>query len=122
MNPVIAAFGEPTPISVERSSAGAYSEETGRWVPGVVTTIEMQAVVIPLKASDFRNLPEGMKERGAIYVYTDDEVKAANEADKIDPDVILWNNRRWQVHSVDYLPHIKELTHYMSVAVKEDRK
>ena len=122
MNPVISAFGEPTPISVERRAAGAYSEETGRWVQGALTTVEMQAAVIPLKASDFRNLPEGMKDRGAIFVYTDDEIKTADEVAQTDPDVILWNNSRWQVHSVDYLPHIKELTHYMTVAVKEDRR
>lgn len=121
MNPVIEAFGATTSITVKRHGAGSYSSETGKWVDGSVTDIEMSGVaVIPAKAYDLRNLPEGMEGRGGIWIFTDAALKSVDQVAKTRPDQIVWDGRTWLVQSVDHMIHIPDLAHYQTLAVEED--
>lgn len=96
-------------ITLKRKAAGTYVN--GRWVPGSVTTSSIRATVEPMKPQELQILPEGLRSRLPIYIYTNEELKTASVADSKEPDILTYNDLDYEVHQVQnwtqMIPHFK---------------
>ncbi len=119
-NAVVAEYGET--ITVARTTPGTISASTGRWVAGTTSTLELVAAVVPLSPVELATFiaDAGQESRDGIVVYSDDELKASDEATKQAPDVITRSGRQYVVRSVSYRGQISDLAHYRTVALLKD--
>ena len=109
-------------ITLTRRPAGSYV--SGTWVPAATTATTIRASVQPAKFSSIMRLPEGLRTRGVVDVFSESELLAANEATGIEGDMVSWQGEQWEVQIVDaWLDghHAPELGHWRAVAVRVDR-
>lgn len=85
---------------VARANPGTYD------VNGLVvndpapTTVQVQAMIVPLVGSkQLQRLPEGLRSRDAIEVFSVDALQVSAPEQR--PDVITYNGRQYQVDVVD---------------------
>lgn len=109
------------PITRRRYAAGAHSG--GTYTPGASTDSTIQASVQPARYGSLLRLPEGMRTRGAVDIWSESELRAGDETDGTLPDEITWQGKQWQVEMVDpYLDehHAPDLEHWKAVAVRKN--
>jgi hypothetical protein len=94
-------------IKVRRYAAGSY-DGLGEWVEGTESTFDVKCSVQPLRPSEMALLPEGRELKEGLRIYSDVELKGADEraktnADKVDitgvGDAFLYEvlgNNPWQ--------------------------
>lgn len=91
--------GTPT-ATVTRGSAGTYI--AGRLTPGALTTTPLAAVNIqPASGRDLLRLPEGVRTRETIAIWTSAELRTADEATGTPADVVGYGGASYQVELVE---------------------
>ena len=84
--------------SVTRYTKGGYV--LGRYVPGSVSTFDIEACIEPAGAEDVLRLPEGVRDRKAITVFSRTALQHARQ-DAPKSDRITWENDIFEIGAVD---------------------
>lgn len=93
-----------TPISVIKHTAGTYTN--GRFTEGTTTAQEQKVSVQPMTGRDLQLLPEGLRVRNSIVVFSREELKTADTALKVPADQVVYKSRTYEVHtSEDWSDH-----------------
>lgn len=104
-------------ITVTRPPVGAYFD--GKWLESEPTTVTVTAGVQPMNARERLLLPEGIRSRAAVKVYSDDELIAADEATGRRGDRFTWEGKTWEVFAVEHRTATR-LAHYKAQATLID--
>ena len=94
-----------TPVTVLRASEGAWVK--GKWVPGTVQTVIVEANVQPLKGSELTALPESDRTKESIKVYSVETLKTLEEVSQEEADIVVWEGKKFRA--------IKAMTYKMGV-------
>lgn len=90
---LIADFATGT-YAVTRATPGAYAD--GIFVPDAApTTLQVEACVCPLSGNDLLRLPEGLRSKELLDVFTAVELQVDAPGQR--PDVIMIEGHAWQV-------------------------
>lgn len=100
-----------------RYAAGAYTN--GRWAAGTATQSTIVASVQPATSDDLLRLDEGFRTAGGCVVYSQAELRTANEATGRSADRIVWNGENWEVQKVD--GHGLGIIHYRAICTRVER-
>jgi hypothetical protein len=73
-------------VKVKRFAAGSYV--SGSWVEGTSSTFDVVCSVQPLKAREMELLSEERRDSAAFRIYSDTELKPADETTKINADLV----------------------------------
>lgn len=90
-------LGRPDVISVRREAPGSWSESTGTWTSGSVSTISMSAIVQPAQPREVEALPEAERAKDAIRVFTITALQISSIDGSVRSDRLTWNNRTYEV-------------------------
>lgn len=91
--------GAPT-ATVTRGAAGTYT--AGRLTPGATSTTPLAVVAVqPASGRDLLRLPEGLRTRETIAIWTSDELRTANETTGTPADVVGYGGASYQVELVE---------------------
>lgn len=85
------------PYPVKRYAEGGWVD--GRWADPEPTDITVALAVQPARPTEVANLPEGIRTKGAITLYSETPMQAADEHARCSGDVVTYDGRDWQVHS-----------------------
>lgn len=92
----------------------------GKWTPGSVSEFTVLAVIQMATGKDLQNLPEGLRGKSTVRVYTDVELFAARVKGETGgpagPDFFTWKGRKYEVTITDPRDGT-DLPHYKSIAV-----
>lgn len=86
------------PTTVLRPGKGKHNIETGYWEHQSIEEVCIKAVIQNATANDLQQVPEGRHMEETIKIYTLDPLYA--KRDQRQPDVILWHNGEFEIHSV----------------------
>lgn len=104
-------------VTRRRYLAGTHT--AGRWVSGGYADSTIIASVQPVKSSELLLLPEGERTRGSVKVYSDDDLRTADEPNKLPADRILWDGYEWEVFWVD--DHQLGIAHSKAICLRIDQ-
>ncbi len=107
------------PLTRKRKGGGDFVN--GRWVNGtpeadVVVTASLQ----PANHTELLRLPEGLRTRGAIVIFTDGDLRTANESLNQEADRVVHQGEEWEIVKLDDYT-MPQLTHGEFMAVRADR-
>jgi len=105
-------------LTVERHEAGTWTD--GRFVKGVQSEITIEASVQPLRGNEVKILPEHRRTSEAVKIYTSTKIRTTDEKNQLPADVILHDNKRFEIHSVENWSIGTDIPYYKIIAVKED--
>lgn len=104
-------------VKVYRSVAG--SRVDGHYKPGTKSVFTMDPVSVqPLGAREIQMLPEGVRTRQNIVLYSIDELRTAGVQENTDADVVEYLGKKFEVHTVE--DWADNGIYYKSVAAKVD--
>ena len=93
-------FRVPGGITLRRGSAG--STTLGRYTPGATSdTTGVVASVQPMKGDELDNLPEGMRSRRPVKVYTETELLTVDVGAGTPADIIVWDGETFEIQTVE---------------------
>lgn len=72
----------------------------GRWVEGSTESLSFKANVQPVSYEELQRLPEGLRDKDMILLFTTTELRTANQKNGTSPDYITWLDRSYQVQKV----------------------
>lgn len=101
-----------------RYSAGAYAN--GVWTDGSETESDITASVQPVSGDDLLRMPEGLRTRDVVAIYTADSLRTANETDGIAADHVVHQDEEYEITSVERWT-LPMLPHYRAIGVRVDR-
>jgi len=78
--------------------------------------ITIRAVIQTATDEDLQKVDEGRRTKGGIRVFTASELRTASVEGQHQPDVVLWEGRKWQVEKVDNWADYG--FHFKSIAIK----
>jgi hypothetical protein len=109
-----------SPITVIRETkSGSYVR--GIWTPGKASEFEIQATVEPLDGQDLLLIPEGERTKEMIRIYSELELKTADEACARKADVVRYQGKLYEVHKVKTWTQL--IPHFETIAIsKSDLK
>lgn len=106
------------PITRRRYAAGARGSD-GAWVRGASTDTTIQAGVQPANSRDLYHLPEGLRQRDPIKLYTDSAVlRTADQHSQVDADEVVVDGVVYEVQSVGRQRAAAPLPNYKAIAVR----
>jgi hypothetical protein len=88
-------------------------------VAGSVSDVSIVASVQPASPSDLQHLPDGDRSRAAVKIYTDDELRTANESSGLIADKVVWLGEQWEVQQLQR--HVYGIAHYKALAFRVER-
>ena len=104
-----------THIQIERTAPGAWVK--GRWVEGLVTLINIEANVQPMRGHELLVLPEVDRTKDSIKVYSVEHIDTVEDVKQEQADVVIWNGKRYKaIKSVQYQMGI--LNHTKTICVR----
>ena len=104
-----------TPIQVERTAPGAWVK--GRWVEGLVTLINIEANVQPMRGHELLVLPEADRTKDSIKVYSVEHIDTVEDVKQEQADIVIWNGKRYKaMKSMQYQMGI--LNHTKTICVR----
>jgi hypothetical protein len=107
-----------TEITRKQFAPGTYTN--GTWVPGAGTESQIVASVQPEGDADkLDRLPEGVRSRGVVKVYTGCELRTADEETQTPADQVLWDGEWWEVQIVD--TWALGIEHFKAICTRVDR-
>lgn len=112
-------------VTRRRRAAVTYDAESGHPVGGAATDTAIRAAVQPAGPRDLDQLPDGLRERGAIKVFTVSDLRGVDIAAGTPPDEIVYAGETWRVHKVwpfGATLGTHALAHYKAIAVRADRE
>lgn len=116
---VICALGSPNAITVNRYPVGSYSQVTGLWEGGIVSSFTLDAFVRPSGPKDIEVLAENERTSEAITVIVTQELETGDSESLDEGDQVVWKGRTYRVSTVtDWLTQANYLR-AVCVRVKE---
>lgn len=103
--------------TVTRTAEGVYDENTGRYTPGAVTTLEISADIQPEGGRLIDDVPEtqgSRDERRTCFTST----KLYTREPGFEPDVVTIDGERWRVDGVIYYGVLSDPGHYRATLVR----
>ena len=97
--PLIARFGQP--LTITRATGAPTDDGHGRVVPAPTAPLTVTASVQPITGADLLRLPEGLRARELIKVYTATPLQTLNDAAGTVADTLAWNGSTYQVAHVE---------------------
>lgn len=114
LSSVIGAFSQG-PLSATRYGAGARVD--GAWVPGAATPVVFDpAVVLPLGPKEVDLMPEGLRTRQLLQLFTVDAPQVLDETAQTPGDRFVWLGETYEVQRSE--PWGPAANYYRSVAVR----
>jgi len=86
-------------IVVRRPLSGAYDDH-GRWQTRQSVDLAISASVQPATPKDLEDVDEDRRTRENIRLYTQTELLTASVSESQQPDVVVWEDVDYEVHSV----------------------
>jgi hypothetical protein len=102
-------------LSLMRAPVGTYDDK-GRLQEYDLEPITIKAVVQPVEPEEIEHIEEGRRTKGAIKIFTVDELKVSSVENQTQPDVVLWNGNEYQVEEVKNW--CEAGGYYQSIAIK----
>lgn len=93
------------PVQVLRALPG--NRVNGRWIPGDVVTMDIEANVQPMRGHELIVLPESDRTKESIKVYCVETLQTVEEVKQEEADIVIWNNKKFRA--------IKTMTYKMGV-------
>ena len=93
----INTFGQD--YTVKRGSAPTYAN--GFKTPGAESDVVIRALVQPAKSRDLQVLPEGLRNRGTVKLFSVDEIRLGDPSTEAPPDRIVYGGEEWTMVHVD---------------------
>lgn len=84
---------------VKRKGTGDYFD--GRYSPGDETTLTVTAVVHPVSGRERVVLPEGIRNRETVAVYTTEALRTDDAPDGAGADILVYGGREFTVVTVE---------------------
>jgi len=104
-------------LTIKRNSTeGSYVK--GVWVDGATNDVTVSASVQPVSGRERLLLPEAMRTKETIKVYTDVELKTM--LDQLKSDRFAYNGKDYEVIIVEDWSHDTDIPHYKSICTKVD--
>lgn len=98
-----------------RTTAG--TNVKGRVTSGTDTPLNIMASIQPLTGKDLETLPEGLRESGTLRLYTDFELRTADQKTKTPADVVTLYGKRHIV--IQVLPWGNNVINHFKCIVSE---
>lgn len=89
------------PITVTRFGVSTIAD--GYVHPGASDTFDSRAAVQPARPNELLLLPEGQRTRGAIRLYSEIEIRTADEVAGTAADVVTWEGKEYEVHQSELM-------------------
>ena len=86
------------PLEIKRVGAGSYVD--GKWVDGVLGSVQIKAVIQNANPDDLILLPEGTRTTEAVKIHTTTKVNTVSETGETDADQFLYNGHRYRIYDV----------------------
>lgn len=111
-------MGFRRPFFALSETAGSYV--SGEYVPGTKSSSTIQASIQPVTVgTDMDALPEGRRLSDFCKVYTASNLKITEEAQGIQPDLVVWPEAGYAYEIVSKFVHqMGIIPHYKYIAVK----
>lgn len=87
------------PVTVTRR--GAPTVTKGRVTPATPTTHSINANVQPLSGSELLRLPEGLRTRETVALWTDGDLRTADESAGVLADTVTVSGRTYEIELVE---------------------
>lgn len=105
-------------LTIERHAAGSYVN--GNYTVGAVTTFTADPIVVHIATGkEMLRLPEGVRTRKAVAVYTKQPLQTASAPGGNDADVVLYGSERFEVQTLE--DWYDNGGFYKAIATKEGR-
>ena len=104
-------------VTIDRTVAGTYPD--GNYVEGASFSFTVTASVQPMLQREQLVLPEGVRERKAIILFTDTELKVVDEENGTSADVVNYLGEKYEVFQASNF-RMGILDHFRIVALKEN--
>jgi len=101
-----------------RRLEGAYI--SGVWTDGASYETTITASVQPTGPRELMRLPEGLRTRDSVKIFTADSLRSANESSGLAADRIVYQGEEYEVVSAGGYTHA-QMPHVEAVAVRVDR-
>lgn len=86
-------------LTVSRRGAGTLDH--GRFTPATPTTFDIAASVQPVSGRDLLRLPEGLRTRELVAVFTGGDLRTADEAAGLAADRFVYGGRTYEVQTLE---------------------
>lgn len=103
-------------LSLVRSTPGAYSAITHKFVPGITATCDIYVNAQPVNPKEMLHLPEGQRVKSRLRLFGTDELKTSDINAHTKADRVVWCGKTYEIESVTDWSET-DLPHYESVAV-----
>lgn len=101
-------------ITIEQYGLGA--RINGRWKEGTPETISVKASIQALNGREHAALPEGVRDREAVEIFT--RVELHGTADGANSDIVNYRGRKWRIVGA---PNWIENGYWSGIMVKEQK-
>lgn len=106
-------------LSGTRFIAGTYTN--GVYIEGTTSPLSISASVQPIKGRELESLPEGRRDKQALRLYTNFELRTAEEDDGPNADQITIDGKLFEVIAVEnwanhIINHFKVIVSYIGDA------
>lgn len=106
-------------LSVTRYATGDWTTSKGRYTPGSNSVLSVVASVQPMTPKETRLLPEHLRNRGIIKLYTETELKPVSPTNNTLADTFTWRGNDYVVWGVESWINT-DIPHYKVIAFKKD--
>jgi len=87
------------PVTVILHNKGVY-DENGIWDAARENQATIYAVIQPATGVDLIRADESRRTRETLVLFTTGDINTADEVNKIQPDIVLYEDKRYEVESV----------------------
>jgi hypothetical protein len=94
--------------------------QNGIFVGGTTAECTVQCNVQPATFQQLMNLPEAQRTKAVIAIYTEEQLKTVDIANKASADRVEYSNKTYEVQSVKPWNGHTELSHYEVLATETD--
>lgn len=110
---------KPKAFTIKRRTSGEFID--GIWVQDASTDVVIQAVVSPcLRKSIIDILPDALRKRKVIRIFSNTELKEHIDAASYDADEITYNDKTYRVFHLGDWVDVNGYTGYEAYAVRVD--
>lgn len=103
--------------------AGSYDNDTGKFVDGASSIIKVDLCIQPVKEKDRKLLPEAVRNKEVIKIYTETILKITDDKNKIRGDRFTYNARTYEIFKVqDWFTGEYDLKFFRHFAVLVDNE
>lgn len=92
------------PLAVTRGTAGTLA--AGVFTAGATTQLTLTAMVQPVSGRDLLRLPEGLRTRELVAVFTPTALRTTDEHAGTPADRFTWQGRTYEVQLVEEWSHL----------------